>query len=83
MSPLENLQNGVITEYRIKYLGKDGNESELQRNETYCLLTGLQKFTSYNISVEAGNEVDFGPMEYTNVTTLPDGMKLNNYFTRL
>ena len=54
----------------------------LQTNRTYYLLTGLQKFTGYNISVEAGNEVDFEPSEYINVTTLADGMKLNDCFIK-
>ena len=80
--PLENLQNGVITGYRIKYLGKDGNESELRTNQTSHLLTDLQKFTRYNISVEAGNEMGFGPSEYINVTTLADGMKLTDCFVK-
>ena len=83
MPPWKSLQNGLITEYRIKYLGKDDSWSELRTNETYYLLKGLQKFTRYNILVEAGNEVDFGPSEHVSVTTLEDGMKLNNFFTRL
>ena len=83
MPPWKSLQNGVIIEYRIKYLGKNDSWSELQTNQTYYLLKGLQKFTRYNISVEARNEVEFGPSEYISVTTLVDGMKLNNCFTRL
>ena len=83
MPPLESLQNGVITKYRINYSGKGHNESELQTNLTHYLLTGLQKFTRYNISVKAGNEVDFGPSEYINVTTKADGMKLNNYYYQI
>ena len=81
--PLESLQSGVVTEYRIKYLGKDDSGLEGQTNQTYYLLADLEKFTSYNISVEAGNEVGFGPSDYINVTTLADGMKLNNCFIRL
>ena len=80
--PLENLQNGVITGYRIKYIGKDGSESELRTNQTSHLLTDLQKFTRYNISVEAENEMGFGPSEYINVTTLADGMKLTDCFVK-
>ena len=80
--PLENLQNGVITGYRIKYIGKDGSESELRTNQTSHLLTDLQKFTRYNMSVEAGNEMGFGPSEYINVTTLADGMKLTDCFVK-
>ena len=80
--PLENLQNGVITGYRIKYIGKDGYESELRTNQTSHLLTDLQKFTRYNMSVEAGNEMGFGPSEYINVTTLADGMKLTDCFVK-
>ena len=83
MPPLESLQNGVITEYRIKCLGKSDSGSELRANQTYYLLTGLQKFTRYNISVKAGNEVGFGPSEYIIVTTLADGMKQKNCFIRL
>lgn len=83
MPPLESLQNGVITEYRINYSGKGDSGSKLGRNQTHYLLTGLEKFTRYNISVEAGNEKNFGPSEYINVTTLTDGTKLNNCFIRL
>ena len=83
MPPLESSQNGVITEYRINYSRKGDSESELRTNQTHYLLTGLQKFTRYNISVEAGNEVGFGPSGYINVTTLADGMKLNNYFYQI
>ena len=68
MPPLESLQNGVITDYRINYTGKGESELEVRTNQTH-LLTGLQKFTRYNISVEAGNEVDFEPSEHINVTT--------------
>ena len=82
MPPLESSQNGVITEYRIKYLEKGNSWSELRANQAYYLLKGLQKFTRYNISVEAGNEVGFGPSEYISVRTLADGMKPNNYFIR-
>ena len=83
MPPLKSLQNGSITEYRIKYSGKDDSGLELQTNQTYYLLTGLQKFTRYNISVEAGNQVGFGPLKYINVTTLVDGMKLNDFFYQI
>ena len=83
MPPLESWQNGVITEYRINYSGKGDSESELGTNQTHYLLTGLQKFTRYNISVKAGNKVDFGPSEYINVTTQADGMKLNNSFYQI
>ena len=83
MPPLKSLQNGSITEYRIKYSGKDDSRLELQTNQTYYLLTGLQKFTRYNISVEAGNQVGFGPSKYINVTTLVDGMKLNDFFYQI
>ena len=83
MPPLKSLQNGSITEYRIKYSGKDDSGLELQTNRTYYLLTDLQKFTRYNISVEAGNQVGFGPSKYTNVTTLVDGMKLNDFFYQI
>ena len=81
--PLKSLQNGSVTEYRIKYSGEDDSGSELQTNQTYYLLTGLQKFTRYNISVEAGNQVGFGPSKYINVTTLVDGMKLNDFFYQI
>ena len=83
MPPLESLQNGVITEYRINYSGKGESGSKLGTNQTHYLLTGLEKFTRYNISVEAGNEENFGRLAYINVTTLADGMKLSNCFIRL
>ena len=74
--PLENLQNGDITEYKIRYSGKDDNGSELLTNKTYYLLKRLGKYTWYNISVEARTKVGFGPLKYISVTTLEDGIKL-------
>ena len=80
VEPLESLQNGEITGYRIRYSGKDGSVSELLTNETHYLLKRLVKYTCYNISVEARTEVGFGPLGYINVTTSEDGRRLYIFF---
>ena len=80
VEPLESLQNGEITGYRIRYSGKDGSVSELLTNETHYLLKRLVKYTWYNISVESRTEVGFGPLGYINVTTSEDGIRLYIFF---
>ena len=79
VEPLENLQNGEITGYRIRYSENNDSVSELFTNETYYLLKRLGKYTWYNISVEARTEVGFGPLGYINVTTSEDGIRLFFY----
>ena len=70
--PLFNDQNGVIRGYNVSYnVSADGEESIFVRGTT-VELAGLQKFTFYNVSVQAFT-VGSGPIDYTVVQTDSDG----------
>ena len=70
--PLFNDQNGDIRGYNVSYnVLADGEESIFVRDTT-VELAGLQKFTFYNVSVQAFT-VGSGPIDYTVVQTDSDG----------
>ena len=70
--PLFNDQNGDIRGYNISYnVSADGEENIFVR-DTIVELAGLQKFTFYNVSVQAFT-VGSGPIAYTVVRTDSDG----------
>ncbi|XP_043371429.1 receptor-type tyrosine-protein phosphatase delta isoform X3 [Dermochelys coriacea] len=64
--PVEK-QNGIITEYSIKYIGIDGEDGKPQEilgiasDTTQYLLEQLEKWTEYRISVTAHTDVGPGP----------------------
>jgi len=65
-------QNGVIRGYNISYNVSDSEEGPDFVNSTTIDLTGLQKFTFYNVSVQAFT-VGSGPTVSTVVRTDSDG----------
>ncbi|NXL09854.1 PTPRD phosphatase, partial [Mesembrinibis cayennensis] len=64
--PVEK-QNGIITEYSIKYIGIDGEDVKpheilgISSDSTQYLLEHLEKWTEYRISVTAHTGVGPGP----------------------
>ncbi|NXP20241.1 PTPRD phosphatase, partial [Scytalopus superciliaris] len=64
--PVEK-QNGIITEYSIKYIGVDGEDTKpheilgISSDSTQYLLEQLEKWTEYRISVTAHTDVGPGP----------------------
>ncbi|XP_074850990.1 receptor-type tyrosine-protein phosphatase delta isoform X5 [Carettochelys insculpta] len=64
--PVEK-QNGIITEYSIKYIGIDGEDDKpheilgIASDTTQYLLEHLEKWTEYRISVTAHTDVGPGP----------------------
>ena len=68
--PLPNDQNGVIRGYNVSY-NISADESIFVRGTT-VELAGLQKFTFYNVSVQAFT-VGSGPIDSTVVQTDSDG----------
>ncbi|NXI91541.1 PTPRD phosphatase, partial [Psophia crepitans] len=64
--PVEK-QNGIITEYSIKYIGIDGEDVKpheilgISSDNTQYLLEQLEKWTEYRISVTAHTDVGPGP----------------------
>ena len=68
--PLPNDQNGVIRGYNVSY-NVSADESIFVRGTT-VELGGLQKFTFYNVSVQAFT-VGSGPIDSTVVQTDSDG----------
>ncbi|NXP14867.1 PTPRD phosphatase, partial [Thinocorus orbignyianus] len=64
--PVEK-QNGIITEYSIKYIGIDGEDVKpheilgISSDSTQYLLEQLEKWTEYRISVTAHTDVGPGP----------------------
>ncbi|NXL33971.1 PTPRD phosphatase, partial [Glaucidium brasilianum] len=64
--PVEK-QNGIITEYSIKYIGIDGEDVKpheilgISSDTTQYLLEQLEKWTEYRISVTAHTDVGPGP----------------------
>ncbi|XP_075787709.1 receptor-type tyrosine-protein phosphatase delta isoform X7 [Pelodiscus sinensis] len=64
--PVEK-QNGIITEYSIKYIGIDGEDDKphailgIASDTTQYLLENLEKWTEYRISVTAHTDVGPGP----------------------
>ena len=65
-------QNGVIQGYNISYSVSDSEEETDFVSGTTIDLTGLQKFTFYNVSVQAFT-VGSGPTVSTVVRTDSDG----------
>lgn len=74
-------QNGIITHYEIRYEPLEMFDG-LVSTQTYnvsesqsVLLSNLQEFLQYNISIRAYTVAGWGPYSNsTTVTTLPDGM---------
>ncbi|XP_069482039.1 receptor-type tyrosine-protein phosphatase delta isoform X4 [Ambystoma mexicanum] len=64
--PVEK-QNGIITEYAIKYVGLDGEDVkphdilDISSDTTQYLLEHLEKWTEYQITVTAHTDVGPGP----------------------
>ncbi|KAJ7406529.1 hypothetical protein BTVI_65195 [Pitangus sulphuratus] len=60
-------ENGIITEYSIKYIGIDGEDVKpheilgISSDSTQYLLEQLEKWTEYRISVTAHTDVGPGP----------------------
>ena len=70
--PLTNDQNGVIRGYNVSYNVSAGGEESIFVRDTTVELAGLQKFTFYNVSVQAFT-VGSGPIDSTVVQTDSDG----------
>ena len=68
-------QNGIITAYNITYTAAGGSEMIDSTSGSVQLieLTGLLKFSTYNISVAASTSVGIGPSESVTVSTDTDG----------
>ena len=69
--PLPNDQNGVIRGYNVSYNISAGGEESIFVRDTTVELAGLQKFTFYNVSVQAFT-VGSGPIDSTVVQTDSD-----------
>ena len=73
--PPEQDQNGVITAYNITYVTNGRNVMvESTSGSTLSIeLSGLVKFSAYNISVAASTSVGVGPSMFITITTDTDG----------
>lgn len=74
-------QNGIITEYSIKYAAVDGEDDKpheilgIPSDTTKYLLEQLEKWTEYRITVTAHTDVGPGPESLSVLTrTDEDGM---------
>ena len=74
--PLFSDQNGVISGYNVSYNISAGEEESIFVDGTSVELVGLQKFTFYNVSVQAFT-VGSGPINFTVVQTDSDGEFMN------
>ena len=70
--PLSNDQNGIILGYNVSYNISAGEEERSFVRNTTVELAGLEKFTFYNVSVQAFT-VGSGPINFTVVRTDSDG----------
>ena len=69
--PVED-QNGIIIAYNITYVTAKMIDSTCGSVQ-FIELTGLLKFSTYNISVAASTSVGIGPSESVTVSTDTDG----------
>lgn len=74
-------QNGIITEYSIKYTAVDGEDDKphkilgIPSDTTHYLLEQLEKWTEYRITVTAHTDVGPGPESLSMlIRTDEDGM---------
>lgn len=74
-------QNGIITEYSIKYTSVDGEDDKpheilgIPSDTTKYLLEQLEKWTEYRITVTAHTDVGPGPESFSVlIRTDEDGM---------
>ena len=74
--PLPSDRNGIIHGYNVSYNISAGEEKSIFVNDTSVELAGLQKFTFYNVSVQAFT-VGSGPIDSTVVRTDSDGEFMN------
>ena len=70
--PLPSHQNGIIRGYNVSYIISAGEEESIFVRDTSVELAGLEKFTFYNVSVQAFT-VGSGPIDFTVVRTDSDG----------
>ena len=84
--PVSIEQNGIITHYTLSYRGIErdtaSRELTLYSNNsffTHYILTGLDEYTSYNISVSASTSVGFGPSYALVAQTQEDGEFISLY----
>ena len=70
--PLLSDQNGIIRGYNVSYNISAGDEESIFVRGTIIELSGLEKFTFYNVSVQAFT-VGSGPINFTVVRTDSDG----------
>ena len=74
------LQNGIITDYTIKYQSLTENDNgviEAGPNDRQADLTGLKEFVNYTISVFASTVKGIGPPSELVVRTDQDSKWLN------
>ena len=74
--PLLSDQNGVIRGYNVSYNISAGEDESIFVDDTSVELVGLEKFTFYNVSVQAFT-VGSGPIGFTVVQTDSDGEFIN------
>ena len=70
--PLLSDRNGIIHGYNVSYNISAGEEESSFVDGTSVELVGLEKFTFYNVSVQAFT-VGSGPINFTVVRTDSDG----------
>ena len=70
--PLPSDQNGIIHGYNVSYNMSAGEEESIFVPGTSIELAGLEKFTFYNVSIQAFT-VRSGPIDFTVVRTDSDG----------
>ncbi|NXV49982.1 PTPRD phosphatase, partial [Uria aalge] len=84
--PVEK-QNGIITEYSIKYIGIDGEDVKpheilgISSDSTQYLLEQLEKWTEYRISVTAHTDVGPGPESLAVLIRTDEDDTFHIYFT--
>ena len=82
----DELQNGNITGYTIKYQSlteSDNGVVQAGPNDLQANLTGLKKFVEYNISVIAFTVKGGGPPNFTVVRTDQDSKSYNTFLLLL
>lgn len=83
--PPPELQNGIVTKYRVHYAATQGEGaahrrvSEIPPQTTRLLLEDLEKWTEYRVTVSAHTDAGAGPESPPQlVRTEEDGMCLTN-----
>jgi hypothetical protein len=82
--PTPDDQNGVIAIYTITYSSQSAMESgSTNTSDTMVILSGLEEFREYNITVTASTTVGSGPERSVTVMTPESGMYCAHFMIAL